>query len=280
MFGYVTPNKPELKVRELAQYQAWYCGLCKTLRETYGQVPRLVLDYDCTFLALLLAGISGEPFACTPGRCGYKPFKKRAPVIGPCEALSYTADINVLLYYYKLADDCRDEKSIPAFAGHAALKAGAKLATKRRPAAATAIASGIAKLSELEQRKEPSIDAAADAFANILKELALGYDKLTEKQKAALSWLAYHMGRWIYLADAWEDRKKDEKAGSYNPFLITNATQERASFLLYASLHEMENACDLLEIKANQGLIENIIYQGCRFRTKQLLEGVKRDESV
>ncbi len=280
MFGYVTPHKPELKVRELAQYQAWYCGLCKTLRMTYGQIPRLVLDYDCTFFALLLAGITGEEYTCAPERCGYKPLKKKTPVIGPCEALSYAADINVLLYYYKLADDFRDEKSIPAFAGHTALRAGATLAAKRQPEAAQAIASGIAQLSNLEKQKEPSIDVAADAFANILKQLALGYDKLTEKQKTALFWLAYHMGRWIYLIDAWEDRKKDEKAGSYNPFLIADATQERASFLLYASLHEMENACDLLELQSNQGLIENIIYQGCRFKTKQVLEGVKKDESV
>lgn len=280
MFGYVRPHKPELKVRELAQYQAWYCGLCKAIRQTYGQIPRLVLNYDCTFFALLLAGISGEEFTCAPGRCGYKPFKKKAPVIGPCEALSYASDVNVLLYYYKLNDDYRDEGSVPAFVGYAALKAAAKLASTRRPEAAQAIASGIALLSELEQKKEPSIDIAADAFANILKQLALGYDKLTTKQKTALSWLAYHMGRWIYLADAWEDRKKDEQAGSYNPFLIANATQQRASFLLYASLHEMENACDLLELKSNQGLIENIIYQGCRFQTKRVLEGVKQDESV
>ncbi len=280
MFGYVTPDKPELKVRELAQYQAWYCGLCKSLRQTYGQIPRLALDYDCTFLALLLAGVSGEEFACAPERCGYKPFKKKAPVIGPCEALSYAADINVLLYYYKLADDFQDEKSILAFAGHTSLGPAAKKAAKRRPEAAQTIASGIAQLSELEQRKESSIDIAADAFANILKHVALGYDKLTEKQKAVLSWLAYHMGRWIYLIDAWEDRKKDEKAGSYNPFLIANANEERASFLLYASLHEMENACDLLDLKSNQGLIENIIYQGCRLQTKRVLEGVKQDESV
>ncbi len=280
MFGYVTPDKPELKVRELAQYQAWYCGLCKTLQRTYGQIPRLSLDYDCTFLALLLAGISGEEFGCELGSCGYKPFKKKAPVIGPCEALSYAADINVLLYYYKLADDFRDEKSILAFAGRTALGAAAKKAAMRRPESAHAIASGIALLSEMERRKEPLIDAAADAFANILKHLALGYDKLTEKQKIPLSWLAYHMGRWIYLIDAWEDRKKDEKAGSYNPFLIANATEERASFLLYASLHEMENACDLLELRSNRDLIENIIYQGCRLQTKRVLEGVKKDESV
>ena len=26
MFGYVTVNKPELKIREFEEYQSWYCG--------------------------------------------------------------------------------------------------------------------------------------------------------------------------------------------------------------------------------------------------------------
>ncbi len=280
MFGYVTPDKAELKVRELTQYQAWYCGLCKTLERTYGQMPRLVLDYDCTFLALLLAAVSGEALTCAPGGCGYKPLKKKRPIMDPCEALSYAADINVLLYYYKLEDDYRDEKSAKGLLGHTALKASAKRAKERQPQAAQVIMESLKHLSQFEQRKEASIDAPADAFGQLLKEIASGYPKLTATQKTALGWLGYHMGRWIYLMDAWEDRIKDQKTGSYNPFLITNATQERTSFLLYASLHEMENACDLLEFASNRGLIENIIYQGCRLRTRQLLEGVKRDESV
>ena len=36
MFGYVTVNKPELKFKEFDMYQAYYCGLCRVLREKYG----------------------------------------------------------------------------------------------------------------------------------------------------------------------------------------------------------------------------------------------------
>ena len=28
MFGYVTANEPELKVKEYHEYKAYYCGLC------------------------------------------------------------------------------------------------------------------------------------------------------------------------------------------------------------------------------------------------------------
>lgn len=275
MFGYVQPNKAELKMREYTQYQAWYCGLCKTLSSTYGQIPRLVLDYDCTFLALLLGGVQGGVQPCTLERCGYKPFKKKAPIAPPCDALGYAADLNVLLYWHKLMDDWQDERKIAALAGHASLKVAAAHAAKKQPEAAYVIAEGIATLSEMEMQLEPSIDKAADAFACMLQRLACGYPPLTNAQRETLSWLGYHLGRWIYLMDAWEDRADNEKSKAYNPFLISGAQEDRAAFLLYASLNEMEKAYDLLDIQANRGLLDNIIYQGCRLRTRQILEGVK-----
>lgn len=51
MFGYVVANKPELKMREFHKYKAYYCGLCKVLREKYGLSGQMTLTYD----------ISGDP---------------------------------------------------------------------------------------------------------------------------------------------------------------------------------------------------------------------------
>ena len=36
MFGYVTICEPELKVKDLKKYKAYYCGLCRILKEEYG----------------------------------------------------------------------------------------------------------------------------------------------------------------------------------------------------------------------------------------------------
>lgn len=273
MFGYITPLKSELRVRELTQYQAWYCGLCNTIRQSYGQIPRLALDYDCTFLALLLAGAEGSCAPCELRKCGYKPLQKAKPMAPACDAISYAADINVLLYEAKLADDWHDERNVPALLGKQALGRAAAKAAARRPEATSAIREGIRALSLLEAQGETSIDAAADAFAGLLRRVAAGYPPLEGTQREALSWLGYHMGRWIYLMDAWEDRAKDMKHGAYNPFLAAGADLERASFLLYASLHEMEKAYDLLTIHCNRGLLDNILYQGCRQRCKLMLEG-------
>ena len=57
MFGYVTVDKPELKVREFYRYKGYYCGLCRSLNEEYGLRGRMTLTYDMTFLVLLLTSL-------------------------------------------------------------------------------------------------------------------------------------------------------------------------------------------------------------------------------
>ncbi len=49
MFGYVTPCKMELKIKEYEKFRAYYCGLCKTIKKDYGELPRVTINYDMTF---------------------------------------------------------------------------------------------------------------------------------------------------------------------------------------------------------------------------------------
>ena len=57
MFGYVLINKEELKFKEYDVYKSYYCGLCQTLNNRSGRFAQLTLNYDMTFLQLLLTGL-------------------------------------------------------------------------------------------------------------------------------------------------------------------------------------------------------------------------------
>ena len=46
MFGYITVNRSELKVKESAAYDAYYCGLCHALHGRHGWAGQLTLRYD------------------------------------------------------------------------------------------------------------------------------------------------------------------------------------------------------------------------------------------
>ena len=50
MFGYIAINKAEMKFKDYDMYQAYYCGLCRRLKECYGKRGQLTLSYDMTFL--------------------------------------------------------------------------------------------------------------------------------------------------------------------------------------------------------------------------------------
>jgi hypothetical protein len=122
------------------------------------------------------------------------------------------------------------------------------------------------------EAEDGRVDAAADPTGRYLESLA---DMLPfpEQEKAPLRWLLYNLGRWIYLMDAWDDRRKDEQKGAFNPYLKANTSKEDAAFGLYASLEETRKAFDLLSPHRDRGIMENVLYLGCPERTRKVLEG-------
>ena len=65
MFGYVRPAADRLTQEQTDLFRSAYCGLCRTLGRRYGLPARMILNYDLAFLAILLAGGSGNPFFTT-----------------------------------------------------------------------------------------------------------------------------------------------------------------------------------------------------------------------
>lgn len=54
MFGYIRTYKAELKLKDVKRYSAYYCALCTQIKNDYGQIYRLFLTYDATYLAIVL----------------------------------------------------------------------------------------------------------------------------------------------------------------------------------------------------------------------------------
>ena len=111
MFGYVKPYKPELKIKDYEIFKSYYCGLCRTIKGHFGNIPRLSLSYDMTFVALLLDGMNETPGDFYIDTCLVHPLKKRM-IIKDNKALVYSAYLNVALSYYKLCDDVADDRTL------------------------------------------------------------------------------------------------------------------------------------------------------------------------
>ena len=78
MFGYITVNKDTLSEKNKKIYQSYYCGLCQTMKSQYGRRAQMALNYDMTFLIVLLTGLY-EPDSVTRDGfvCSVHPTKKR-----------------------------------------------------------------------------------------------------------------------------------------------------------------------------------------------------------
>ena len=80
-------------------YQAYYCGLCRRLKECYGKRGQLTLSYDMTFLIVLLTGLYEPKTVTGETRCIAHPLEKHPTKIN--EYTDYAASMNLILPIYK-----------------------------------------------------------------------------------------------------------------------------------------------------------------------------------
>lgn len=280
MFGYIVPRECELKVREQAMYRSVYCGLCKSIQRHYGSLSALSLQYDCTFLALLLDSLSGEKVQAQKCRCLHRCPDKNRRYRLETPNLHFAAAVNVILGYYKCLDARADGESLKQQAGSLLLASAHKRAASEFPRVEAAAAAYLQAQQNAEARGA-NADEAAHPTGEFLKALADIAPGVPTEARVPLRWMFYHLGRWIYFMDAWDDVKKDRAAGAFNPFL--HAAREDAAFALNTAMRQCQEALNLLPLQRDAGLIENIITLGCPCKAMEILGQApkeERDESV
>lgn len=281
MFGYVTICEPELKVKDLRKYKAYYCGLCHTLKEKYGISGQMTLTYDMTFAILLLTSLYESETQTESHRCKVHPVKKQ--VMLQNEITGYAADMNVLLAYYHLEDDWKDEKKVSAFAGKAALGRKAKKIMERYPRQSAAIRESLRELAECEKEGSTDLDRTAGCFGRLMEELFVWREDVWEKN---LRRIGFFLGKFIYIMDAYEDLEEDIKKGCYNPLkkLYTQEDyEERLKQILCMMIAECSMEFEKLPCIVDVDILRNILYDGVwnrynKIQKKKLEEGNKKNE--
>jgi len=278
MFGYVTPLKSELKIREFNQFKGYYCGLCFSIKKHFGNIPRMTLNYDMTFLALLLDGLNPLEINVDLKRCMSHPTTKK-PVVFDNPALSYAAAMNVSLVYFKLLDDVNDDKDLKSKALAFGLSPYKNKFSSSITIINDIIKNNLNKLSNLEDNKNfSSIDEICDPFSDIVgKILELYPNKIIndgEETRRTLYDLGYSLGKWIYLIDALDDLKEDMEKDKFNPInylfnkesleyeVFLNVILERIEFSILNCGCTCRDALKRLELKRNRDILENIINLG------------------
>lgn len=275
MFGYVRINKMDLTFREYEHYKAYYCGLCKYLKRNHTELSRMTINYDITFLIVLLSSIYQPSAQVFHEKCIVDPVKKKKHIIN--EITEYAASMNILLAYYKLEDDVNDEGDIKSRLVRRAYRKSFKTAYDKYPQKADFIKACLGELRSLEEDQSTSIDQTSNCFARLLEEI---FDYKDDEYRDRLRKVGFNIGKYIYIMDAYEDLDQDLEKGRYNPFSSYEDDREglkvKVDKLIGMTLARLEEAILNLDIKVNKSIIDNIIYSGVYLRYKGLINGADK----
>lgn len=266
MFGYVKALKAEMKFREHERYRSVYCGLCKAISEDYGQLPRLAVSYDLTFLLLLVEALQEKTPQLAPETCVLHPLKKHL-IAQPDAVLKLGAAIAVLLASSKLDDNVKDKEKRFSTASLRLMTASAvKKAKKNQPTLAKNIADSLRKLEELEENKR-AIDELAASFGSLLADISRPCSaaaELPEQTADMVAVLCQDLGAWVYLMDALDDFEDDQKTKGYSFIMAKTPTAalDSISPQLLALEQNLEKTAALLPYQRDAGIVANILLDG------------------
>jgi hypothetical protein len=272
VFGYININQEELSEENKKAYQAYYCGLCRRLKTNCGARGQMLLNYDMTFLVVLLTGLYELENQTSEFTCALHPSKKRTVYIN--DATDYAADMNLILAYHNLIDDWKDDRAYIKKAFAKMLDKDYARVTEKYPRQVAAVEEYMRKTEAAELAKETNLDAVSGYTGEMLGEIFCWREDEWAKE---LRTLGFYMGKFIYLMDAFEDYEADRKKKQYNPLLFIEKSSNQdfdtlCRLLLTSMMSECAKSFERLPILLHADILRNILYSGvwCRYEFLQL----------
>ena len=262
MFGVVVANTDALDEAQLARYKGAYCGLCRTLQQRHGDLSRLTLNYDMTFLVLLLSSMYEPEEEHGAGRCMVHPVHRRSWWRN--RFTDYAADMNVALAWHNCMDDWADERRVLSLAEAKLLRTHYETVYRTRQRQCDAIEACMETLRAVETSDSAAPDAAANAFGQLMGELfAVEEDSLWNPRFRAFG---EALGRFVYWMDACVDLEADRKKGNYNPLLVMHPAgavdEEEKLELLKMLIAECAAEFERLPLVRDVEILRSVLYSG------------------
>lgn len=259
MFGFVTAYLAELDETQKSRYQSVYCGICRQIRERSGQRARLCLSYDMTFLGLLLMSLYEPEETAGRNGCMIHPIRKRPWT--DSQIIRYCADMNVALAYYNCLDNWQDDGARSAKWMANVLEKHYGQIKQRYLRQCNAIETCIDTLSQLEKEGCPNPDIPANCFGRLMAELLVYEEDMWSDD---LRDMGMALGRFIYLADAAVDYRKDKRKRKYNPYLAMGSEEDwpRWEEYLVLAMSRCTHYFEKLPLVQDKALLNNILYSG------------------
>ena len=120
------------------------------------------------------------------------------------------------------------------------------------------------KLAVAEKAKESNIDIVAGYTGEMLGQI---FQWKQDEWSRDLESMGFYMGKFIYLLDAYEDLKQDQKKGNYNPlaYVQMESKEEYETFCrstLTCLMAECAKSFERMPILQHAEILRNILYSG------------------
>ena len=274
MFGYVTPDKPNLFMKDFVLFRANYCGVCHAMKKESGQIARLTVNYDIAFISAFFHDLREEKREIVMKRCILNP--KKRPVVDVTPLMREIARLNLILAGLKIADDRADGES--SCFRRMLFSRQIKKARAKSPELA-ALADECSERQIKEEREGRALDGAAEPFADMMRKVFRYF--AGKKDTPAVEKLGYLLGKYVYLIDALDDYDEDVKKGRFNAFRRTfdakdfkelkETRSEDLAFIMEDIVRGVEDAYRDVKMGENEGVVTNTLWYGLRSRISMVL---------
>ena len=282
MFGYIVIDKQELKGKHVQEYSAYYCGLCNAIRDKFGQVNRIFLSYDITYLLIVMDSLITEDSKRIRKKVGCM---KKVDLTCSASLAKYASFINMYLLVKKMEDNYIDDKSIVSrlVAKRIEKNINYKIARKTYIELISRVDNNLSKIIEFEKSPyKVSVDEMCVPFAEIMGDI-LSYPFRKRKINKQVYDFGYYLGRIVYLIDAFDDYEKDKEKGAFNPLSYFKVKDEKEIFeyslaainLTYMKLKESMSKLDL---KKNKEIVENVVNYGIPKKVTTIVNSKQTNE--
>lgn len=260
VFGFVVANTASMSEDDLITYRSFYCGLCHCIGNDYGLLKRTSLNYDMTFLTILLSSLYEVQKSENRGHCLVHPFREHTHII--TDATKYTAAMNIALACNNYIDNWNDDKNVVSYLLAKLFHSSISQISHDYPSQYLAIEQCMKELSKIEHENSQNPDAGANVFGQLLGTLFVWKN---DRWSDLLYEMGYNLGQYIYLADAILDLPKDIRRKSYNPLSSRWSEQfEPKDYfpILKIFLGACTDAFERLPIVENTAILRNVLYSG------------------
>lgn len=280
MNGRMRPYLPELTIRDYNTYQWYLRGVRRQLYQSYGLYSCYRLRYNGVLFAILADSLAGRPATCkkmwVPGTLVSK------PMMCQTQGIRLAAQVEVLVGWHRLQDvpwgDLPMYKKIRRVKDSIFLRRAYEKAAAENPALERIFVQERDQAAVQAALESKNYTLAAEPKSNLYGALYSVLVTDDPVQRKSMHHIGCCIGRMAYLMDKAESFLRDKLRGRYNVFLVNGITSREAALenarrQALAAANDLVRAYNLLDLKLNHSLLDNIMILGLRHAVDPLEQG-------